>query len=166
MAGAGRTAYAGRRTHRPHRSSGPASGDRMALSAGARLGPYEIVDLLGHGGMGEVYRAHDPRLRRDVAVKVLPAEFAESHDRLWRFSQEARAVAALDHPNIVGVHDLGDADGLSYVVLELLEGETLADALRVGRPAPRRAVEIAHQVAQGLAAAHEKGVVHRDLKPS
>jgi Tol biopolymer transport system component len=138
----------------------------MELSAGTRLGPYEIRGLVGRGGMGEVYRAHDPRLGRDVAVKVLPARFADSPDRLRRFSQEARAVGALNHPNIVDVHDLGQADGRSFVVLELLEGETLADSLLAGRPSVRRALEIGLQVARGLAAAHERGIVHRDLKPS
>ena len=104
----------------------------MELSAGARLGPYEIRGLVGRGGMGEVYRAHDPRLGRDVALKVLPARFAENPYRLRRFSQEARSAGALNHPNIVDVHDLGEAEGLPYVVLELLEGETLAHS-----PAPR-----------------------------
>ncbi len=138
----------------------------MDLSAGTRLGPYEIVCLLGHGGMGEVYRARDPRLGRDVAVKVLPARFAEDPERLRRFSQEARAVGALNHPNILDIHDLGQAENRPYVVLELLEGETLAHLMASGKPSVLRALEIGLQVARGLAAAHEKSIVHRDLKPS
>ena len=138
----------------------------MALSAGTRLGPYEILSPLGAGGMGEVYRARDPRLGRDVAIKVLPAAFSSDPDRLKRFEQEARAAGALNHPNLTAVHDLGTSpDGAPYVVHELLEGETLRSELASGRFSPRKAIEYAIQVAQGLAAAHEKGIVHRDLKP-
>ncbi len=135
------------------------------LTAGARLGPYEIVALLGAGGMGEVYRARDTRLGRDVAIKVLPARFTDDADRLRRFEREARAVAALDHPNILAIHDVGSHEGSPYFVTELLEGESLRACLRSGKLAPRRAVELAVQIARGLAAAHEKGFIHRDLKP-
>jgi serine/threonine protein kinase len=112
-----------------------------------------------------VYRARDTRLGRDVALKVLPAEFAADPDRLRRFEQEARAVAALDHPNILAIHDVGTHEGAPYIVTELLEGESLRDQLKGGALTARKAVEVAVQIAQGLAAAHEKGIVHRDLKP-
>ncbi len=139
----------------------------MTLSTGTKLGPYEILAPLGAGGMGEVYRAKDPRLGRDVAIKVLPPAFASDADRLKRFEQEARAAGLLNHPNITAVHDLGTnpADGAPYVVHELLEGETLRSELAGGRFSARKAMEYAIQIAQGLAAAHEKGIVHRDLKP-
>ncbi|MDQ5857352.1 MAG: serine/threonine protein kinase, partial [Acidobacteriota bacterium] len=137
----------------------------MTLSAGSRLGPYEIVSPLGAGGMGEVYRAKDPRLGRDVAVKVLPASFSDEPDRLRRFEQEARAAGILNHPNITAVYDVGDHDGAPYVVSELLEGETLRAALAGGRLSARKAIDYAIQLAHGLGAAHEKGIVHRDLKP-
>ena len=115
--------------------------------------------------MGEVYRAKDTRLGRDVAVKVLPASLASDADALTRFEREAKAVAALSHPNILSIFDVGSEGGTTYAVMELLEGETLRARLREGRLPPRKAVEIAIQVANGLAAAHEKGIVHRDLKP-
>jgi serine/threonine protein kinase/Tol biopolymer transport system component len=137
----------------------------MALVAGTRLGPYEIVDALGAGGMGEVYRAHDSRLGRDVAVKVLPEAVSADAERLARFEQEARAVAALNHPNILSVFDIGDDRGTRYIVSELLEGETLRNKLGSGLLPVRRVVEYALQITQGLAAAHGKGIVHRDLKP-
>jgi Tol biopolymer transport system component len=137
----------------------------MSLSAGARLGPYEILSPIGAGGMGEVYRAKDPRLNRDVAVKVLPATYSEDADRLRRFEQEAKAAGALHHPNITAVFDLGQQDGAPYIVQELLEGETLRATLAGGKLSPRRAVDYAIGIARGLAAAHEKGIVHRDLKP-
>jgi serine/threonine protein kinase/Tol biopolymer transport system component len=137
----------------------------MALATGTRLGRYEIVGLLGAGGMGEVYRARDPGLGRTVALKVLPASVAADQERLRRFEQEARAAGALNHPNVLAVHDVGSHEGTPYVVSELLEGETLRDRLRRGVPGPRKASELAMQAAQGLAAAHEKGIVHRDLKP-
>ncbi|MDQ5871636.1 MAG: serine/threonine-protein kinase [Acidobacteriota bacterium] len=137
----------------------------MSLSAGSRLGPYEILSPLGAGGMGEVYRAKDPRLGREVAVKVLPASFSNDPDRLRRFEQEARAAGLLNHPNITAVYDIGDHDGAPYVVTELLEGETLRSRLAAGALAPRKALDYAIQIARGLAAAHEKGIVHRDLKP-
>src|SRR5579863_4476133 len=137
----------------------------MALAAGTKLGPYEIVSALGAGGMGEVYRAKDPRLGREVAVKVLPAYFCRDPDRLRRFEQEARAAGALNHPNVVAVYDVGTHDGAPYLVTELLEGATLRERLSGGAASPRKAVEYGAQIAQGLAAAHEKGIVHRDLKP-
>jgi len=137
----------------------------MPLSAGTRLGPYEIVAPIGAGGMGEVYRARDTRLGRDVAVKVLPEAFARDRERMRRFEQEARAVAALNHPNVVSVYDTGTASGVPYLVSELLEGERLRDLLERGPIPARKAVEYARQIADGLAAAHEKNIVHRDLKP-
>jgi serine/threonine protein kinase len=137
----------------------------MALSRGSRLGPYEIVSALGAGGMGEVYRARDTRLGRSVAVKVLPSAFSADRDRLRRFEQEARAAGQLNHPNVLAIYDVGTHEGSPYVVAELLEGETLRD-LTLGNPVPlRKAIDYACQIADGLAAAHEKGIVHRDLKP-
>src|SRR5450759_4662725 len=137
----------------------------MSLSAGSRLGPYEILAPLGAGGMGEVYRARDSRLQRDVAIKVLPASFSQDADRLRRFELEARAAGVLNHPNITAVYDIGTHDGAPYVVSELLEGETLRGRLSGGALPPRKATDFALQMAHGLAAAHEKGIVHRDLKP-
>ena len=137
----------------------------MSLAPGARLGPYEIVAPIGAGGMGEVFRARDARLGRDVAIKVLPHAVATRTDRLRRFEQEARATAALSHPNVVAVYDVHVEGETPYVVSELLEGETLREALQRGPLSPRRAIEIAVQVASGLAAAHQKGIVHRDVKP-
>ena len=137
----------------------------MTLTAGTRLGPYEIVAPLGAGGMGEVYRARDTRLGREVAIKVLPASFSKDPDRLRRFEQEARAVSALNHPNILTIHDVGQLDGSPYVVTELLEGETLRSRMAAGAVSPKRALELALPIAHGLSAAHEKGIVHRDLKP-
>jgi len=137
----------------------------MALPSGSRLGPYEIVAPIGAGGMGEVYRARDSRLDRDVAIKVLPVSVAGDPDALARFEREAKAVAALSHPNILAIHDFGNQDGVAYAVMELLEGETLRGKLDAGPITRKRAVEYALQVAKGLSAAHEKGVIHRDLKP-
>ncbi|HZQ97054.1 MAG TPA: WD40 repeat domain-containing serine/threonine protein kinase [Candidatus Sulfotelmatobacter sp.] len=137
----------------------------MALSKGTKLGPYEISAPLGAGGMGEVYRARDTRLGRDVALKVLPSSFSTDADRLRRFEQEARSIAALNHPNILSVHDIGTQDGTHYIVTELLQGASLREKLIDGPVPARRTIEFAIQVAQGLAAAHEKGIVHRDLKP-
>jgi len=137
----------------------------MAVVAGQKIGPYEVAGQIGAGGMGEVYRARDPRLGRDVAIKVLPASFSSDPDRLQRFAQEARAAAALNHPNILAIFDIGEDKGAPYVVSELLEGETLRDRLRSGALSTRKAIDFALQIAHGLAAAHEKGIVHRDLKP-
>ena len=137
----------------------------MTIAAGARLGPYELLSRLGAGGMGEVYRARDTRLGREVAVKVLPERVASEPQALARFEREARAVASLSHPNILALHDYGRENGVTYAVMELLEGETLRDRIVSGALPVPRAVGIALQIAQGLAAAHEKGIVHRDLKP-
>ena len=136
----------------------------MSLQSGSRLGPYEVVELVGAGGMGEVYRARDTRLGRDVAVKVLPGGFADP-DRLRRFEQEARAASSLNHPNIVTVHDIGTHEAHVFVAMELVEGRSLRDTLH-GDPLPaRRVIELAAQIAEGLAKAHAVGIVHRDLKP-
>jgi len=136
----------------------------MAVQAGTKFGPYEIIAPLGAGGMGEVYRALDPRIGREVAIKVLPSAFAEDPDRLARFEQEARAAGMLNHPGILSVHDVGHEKGVFFLVSELLEGETLREKL--GSPLPqRKVVDYALQIAKGLAAAHDKGIVHRDLKP-
>jgi eukaryotic-like serine/threonine-protein kinase len=137
----------------------------VAIPAGTRLGPYEVVSPLGAGGMGEVYRAHDTRLKRPVAIKVLPPSFAGDADRLRRFELEAEATGRLNHPNILAIYDVGTHDGSPYVVSELLEGETLREVLASGALSPRRAVEYARAIAEGLGAAHDKGIVHRDLKP-
>jgi len=137
----------------------------MPLAPGTKLGPYEIQESVGAGGMGEVFRAHDSRLGRDVAIKVLPASFAADVDRLRRFELEARAVAALNHPNILAIHDIGTHEGAPFIISELLEGETLRKRISGGALPARKSTEYAAQIAQGLAAAHEKGVVHRDLKP-
>ena len=136
----------------------------MSLALGTRLGPYEITESIGAGGMGEVYRARDTRLGRDVAIKVLPASVAADRDRRARFEREMQAVAALSHPNVLAIFDTGLHDGQLFAVAELLEGQTLRDRLSTALPA-RKAIEIAIQVARGLAAAHAKGLVHRDLKP-
>ena len=156
----------------------------MGLTAGTKLGPYEIQSLIGAGGMGEVYRARDTRLQRDVAIKVLPSSLAHDQERLRRFEQEARAVAALNHPNLLTVFDVGTApiaqegaDGSAassgtttakespYIVSELLEGATLREKLSAGALRERKALEYALGIARGLAAAHDKSIVHRDLKP-
>ncbi len=139
----------------------------MALFPGTRLGPYEILAPLGAGGMGEVYRARDTRLGREVAIKVLPDHLASDHKALARFETEAKAVAALSHPNILFLLDVGETNGIHYAVTELLEGETLRALVARGpvTVTVKRALEIAHEIAEGLAAAHEKGIVHRDLKP-
>src|SRR6516162_3498904 len=135
------------------------------LAVSTRLGPYEIVAPLGAGGMGIVYRARDTRLEREVAVKVLPEEFANDLSRRLRFEREAKAVAALSHPNILAIHDYGTHESITYAVMELLEGEPLRARLTKGPLPWRGAVEVGVAIADGLAAAHGKGIIHRDLKP-
>jgi hypothetical protein len=137
----------------------------MTLQTGTHLGSYEIRGPLGAGGMGEVYRAWDARLGREVAVKVLPQSAATNPDRLRRFELEARAAGALNHPNVLAVYDVGSHESLPYIVSELLDGDTLRGQIRAGGLTPRKAVEHAVQIARGLAAAHQRGIVHRDLKP-
>src|SRR5579863_7301190 len=137
----------------------------MTLATGTKLGPYEILSPLGAGGMGEVYRARDSRLGREVALKVLPESFARDFDRLRRFEQEARAIATLNHPNILAIHDIGEHQGAPYIVSELLEGCSLHAELNRGPLTQRKASDYAAQIARGLAAAHDKNIVHRDLKP-
>src|SRR5512143_288120 len=132
---------------------------------GQTISHYSVTAKLGAGGMGEVWRARDARLNRDVAIKVLPASFANDADRLRRFEQEARATSVLNHPNILTVYDIGNQDGSPFLVAELLEGEELREQLNAGALTPRKAIEYATQIASGLAAAHAKGIVHRDLKP-
>src|SRR5262245_3733844 len=137
----------------------------VALFPGTRLGPYEIVDRIGAGAMGEVYSARDARLHRQVAIKVLPAEFSRVPDRIARFAQEAKAAAALNHPAVVSIFDVGLDGDITYVVSELLEGETLRALLSRGKMSRKRAGDLASQMASGMAAAHHKGIIHRDLKP-
>ena len=137
----------------------------MTLATYTRLGPYELVGRVGAGGMGEVWKARDPKLDRFVAIKILPETFMAEPDRVARFRREAKILGALNHPNLVQVFETGEHDGLPYLVMELLEGETLR-ARMDGRPLPpHRVVEVGRELAIGLAAAHEKGIVHRDLKP-
>jgi serine/threonine protein kinase/sugar lactone lactonase YvrE len=137
----------------------------VSLSNGVRLGPYDVVSRLGAGGMGEVWRARDSRLQREVAIKVLPAELSSDAGRLKRFEKEARSASALNHPNIVTIYDIGQADSVSYIAMELVEGKTLRELLFAGALPVKRVLSIAAQVADGLARAHEAGIVHRDLKP-
>ncbi len=134
-------------------------------AAGTKLGPYEILSAIGAGGMGEVYRARDPRIGREVAIKVLPVHFSQDSERLRRFEQEARATGVLNHPNILGVYDVGTENGAPYLVTELLQGETLRKKLSDGPLPMRKSIDYALQIAHGLSAAHEKGIIHRDLKP-
>src|SRR5215471_10592889 len=137
----------------------------MPPIAGTRLGPYEVLAPLGAGGMGEVYRARDPRLSREVAVKVLPAELASDASRLKRFEKEARAASALNHPNIVTIYDIGSADSIVFIAMERVDGKTLRELLFGGALPIKRLLQLATQIAEGLARAHEAGIVHRDLKP-
>jgi serine/threonine protein kinase len=138
----------------------------MPLAAGANLGPYQIQTLLGSGGMGEVYRARDTRLGRDVAVKVLPAHLSADFDLKQRMEREAKAISSLNHPHICTLHDIGSQDGVDFLVMEYLEGETLADRLRRGPIPLEEALKIAIQIAEALDKAHARGIVHRDLKPA
>ena len=137
----------------------------MHLPPGTNLGPYTIVGHVGAGGMGEVYRARDARLERDVAIKVLPQHFSRNPTALKRFQREAKALAALSHPNILTIYDIGEHDGLAFVVMELLEGETLRLQIQTSPPSCDRSIEIITAIAQGLVAAHSRGIIHRDLKP-
>src|SRR5205809_6157855 len=137
----------------------------MALTSGTRLGPYEIVSPLGAGGMGEVYRARDTRLDREVAVKVLPANLSSDPNLRQRLEREAKAVSRLSHAHICTLHDIGHQDGVDFLVMEYLEGETLADRLRKGPFAPEQFARTAVEIADALDRAHRQGVIHRDLKP-
>src|SRR6516225_7756248 len=138
----------------------------MALSIGTQLGSHEITALLGKGGMGEVYRARDLKLKREVAIKILPEEFARDGDRVGRFQREAEVLASLNHPNIAGIYDLQEANGSRYLVLELVEGETLADRIARGPIPVNEALAITKSICEALEAAHERGIIHRDLKPA
>jgi serine/threonine protein kinase len=138
----------------------------MGLPAGTQLGQYEILSAIGAGSMGEVYEARDSKLERNVAIKVLPEEFAHDRDRLSRFQREARMLAALNHPNIATIFGLEQSDGVHYLVMELVPGQTLAERLRVGPLGMQEALQIGTQVAEAMEAAHEKQVIHRDLKPA
>src|SRR5262249_21329722 len=132
---------------------------------GQKLGRYELLSLIGAGGMGEVYRARDLALKREVAVKVLPRSFSQNVERLQRFKQEARSASALNHPNIVTVHEIGESDGCHFIVSEYVEGETLRKRLERGRIEVDEALDVTKQIAAGLAASHTVGVIHRDIKP-
>ena len=140
--------------------------NQLAFIPGARLGPYEIVAALGAGGMGEVYRARDTKLNRDVAIKVLPESFANDPDRLARFQREAQMLASLNHPNIAHIHGLEEAGGVRALVMELVEGEDLSQRIARGAIPLDEALPIAKQIAEALEAAHEQGIIHRDLKPA
>src|SRR5215469_7749938 len=137
----------------------------MALSSGTKLGPYEIQTSLGAGGMGEVYRACDTRLDRLVAIKILPSHLSDNSEARQRFDREARAISSLNHPNICILHDVGHQDGIDYLVMEFLEGETLADHLLKGPLPPQQVLKYGIEICEGLERAHKSGVVHRDLKP-
>ena len=138
----------------------------MPLSPGTRLGVYQVSAKIGEGGMGEVYQAHDTKLDRDVALKVLPEAFTSDPDRLARFEREAKVLASLNHPNIGSIYGLEEQDGIRALVLELVEGPTLADRIKQGPIPIDEALPIAKQIAEALEAAHERGVIHRDLKPA
>src|SRR5499425_1218966 len=138
----------------------------MSVEVGTRLGSLEITALLGKGGMGEVYRARDAKLKREVAIKFLPEEFSRDPARVSRFQREAEVLASLNHPNIAAIYDLQEAGETRFLVLELVEGETLAERIQRGPIAVEEALYIAQHIAEALEAAHEKGVVHRDLKPA
>ncbi|MEO5936605.1 MAG: serine/threonine-protein kinase, partial [Terriglobales bacterium] len=137
----------------------------MSLTPGTKLGPYEIVAAVGAGGMGEVYKARDTRLEREVAIKVLPAHLSQNPDLKQRFEREARAISSLNHPHICTLHDIGEQDGIGFLVLEYLEGETLSERLQKGPLPTAELLKTAIQIADGLDKAHRSGIVHRDLKP-
>src|SRR5262245_16918211 len=136
------------------------------MHPGTQLGHYTVLSAIGRGGMGEVWKAKDAKLGRDVAIKTLPAEFARDPDRLTRFEREARLLASINHPNIAGIYGVEDYQGSRFLVLELVEGETLADQIRRGPIPVEKSLKLALQIAEALETAHEKGVVHRDLKPA
>jgi serine/threonine protein kinase len=138
----------------------------MSLAPGTRIGPYVVVSILGAGGMGEVYRARDTRLDRDIAIKVLPVAFAADAERLVRFQREAKVLASLNHPHIAAIYGLEDAEGVKALVMELVEGEDLVQRLVRGAIPLDEALPIAKQIAEALEAAHEQGIIHRDLKPA
>src|SRR5262245_35197930 len=138
----------------------------MAFTIGTQFGPHEIISLLGKGGMGEVYRARDTKLKREVAIKILPDEFSRDPARVSRFQRESEVLASLNHPNIAAIYDVQEADMTRFLVLELVEGETLAERIRRGAIPVEEALDIARHICEALEAAHEKGVVHRDLKPA
>src|SRR5215472_10535993 len=138
----------------------------MSVEVGTRLGTLEITALLGKGGMGEVYRARDTKLKREVAIKILPEEFSRDRDRVSRFQREAEVLASLNHPNIASIYDLQEADGAQFLVLELVEGETLAVLIARGPIPVEEALSIARSICDALEAAHERGIIHRDLKPA
>src|SRR3974377_1271614 len=137
----------------------------MAIQSGTHLGPYEILSAIGAGGMGEVYRARDTKLGRDVAIKVLPEAFARDAERMARFQREAKVLASLNHPNIATIYGLEDSDDTHALVMELVEGPTLADRIKAGSMCVDEAVRIAKQISDALEYAHERGIIHRDLKP-
>src|SRR5438128_11526165 len=137
----------------------------MSIAAGTRFDRYEILSPLGKGGMGEVYLAEDTRLKRKVALKLLPAEFTQDANRVWRFEQEAQAASALNHPNIITIHEIGELDGAHFIVTEFIEGQTLRQQMAEARINLREVLDVTSQVASALAAAHEAGIVHRDIKP-
>src|SRR5438876_9273566 len=137
----------------------------MSITVGTQLGAHQITGLLGKGGMGEVYRARDTKLKRDVAIKILPEEFSRDPDRVSRFQREAEVLASLNHPHIAAIYSLEEADGSRFLVLELVEGQTLADRLKRGWLPIDEALTIAKDICEAMGAAHEKGIIHRDLKP-
>ena len=138
----------------------------MALTTGSRLGVYDVTALIGEGGMGEVYRARDTKLDRDVAIKILPEAFAHDADRLARFQREAKTLASLNHPNIAAIYGLEESGGVTALVMELVEGEDLSQRIARGAIPVDEALPIAKQIAEALEAAHEQGIIHRDLKPA
>ncbi len=138
----------------------------MTLSSGTTLSHYQIIEKIGQGGMGEVYRAEDTNLRREVAIKVLPEQFTKDPQRLARFEREAQLLAQLNHPHIAAIYGLEEADGVRFLALELVPGETLAERVAKGPLPVEEALEVCRQIAEGMEAAHEKGVIHRDLKPA